>query len=31
MEDLFPFLLIPGVVLIALEALVRLLLVRRFP
>jgi Ca-activated chloride channel homolog len=31
MEDLFPFLLLPGVGLIALEALVRLLLVRRFP
>ncbi len=31
MEDLFPLLLIPAVVLIALEALVRLLLVRRFP
>ena len=31
MEDLFPFLLIPAVALIALEALVRLLLVRRFP
>jgi Ca-activated chloride channel family protein len=31
MEDLFPFLLVPGVVLIALEALVRLLVVRRFP
>jgi Ca-activated chloride channel family protein len=31
MEDLFPFLLIPGVVLIALEALFRLALVRRFP
>jgi Ca-activated chloride channel family protein len=31
MEDLFPFLLVPGVVLIALEALVRLVLVRRFP
>ncbi|WP_394837621.1 VWA domain-containing protein [Pendulispora rubella] len=31
MEDLFPFLLFPAVGLIALEALVRLLLVRRFP
>ena len=31
MEDLFPLLLIPGVALIALEALVRLLVVRRFP
>jgi Ca-activated chloride channel family protein len=31
MEDLFPFLLIPGVLLIALEAIVRLALVRRFP
>jgi Ca-activated chloride channel family protein len=31
MEDLFPFLLVPAVVLVALEALVRLLLVRRFP
>jgi Ca-activated chloride channel family protein len=31
MEDLFPFLLVPAVVLLALEALVRLLLVRRFP
>ncbi len=31
MEDLFPFLLAPGVALIALEALVRLLVVRRFP
>ena len=31
MEDLFPFLLIPGVLLIALEAIVRLVLVRRFP
>jgi Ca-activated chloride channel family protein len=31
MEDLFPFLLIPGVILIALEAIVRLALVRRFP
>jgi Ca-activated chloride channel family protein len=31
MEDLFPFLLVPGVVLLALEALARLLLVRRFP
>jgi Ca-activated chloride channel family protein len=31
MEDLFPLILVPAVVLIALEALVRLLLVRRFP
>jgi Ca-activated chloride channel family protein len=31
MEDLFGFLLIPAVALIALEALVRLLVVRRFP
>jgi Ca-activated chloride channel family protein len=31
MEDLFPLLLVPGVVLIALEAIVRLLVVRRFP
>ncbi len=31
LEDLFPFLLVPAVVLIALEALVRLSLVRRFP
>ncbi|WP_394826804.1 VWA domain-containing protein [Pendulispora albinea] len=31
MEDLFPFLLFPAVGLIALEALVRLLVVRRFP
>ncbi len=31
MEDLFPLLLIPAVSLIALEALVRLLLLRRFP
>lgn len=31
MEDLFPFLLAPAVVLIALEAIARLLLVRRFP
>jgi Ca-activated chloride channel homolog len=31
MEDLFPFLLIPGVLLIALEGLVRILLIRRFP
>jgi Ca-activated chloride channel homolog len=31
MEDLFPFLLIPGVLLLALEAIVRLLVVRRFP
>jgi len=31
MEDLFPFLLLPAVALIALEALVRLIVVRRFP
>jgi Ca-activated chloride channel family protein len=31
MEDLFPFLLVPAGVLVALEALVRLVLVRRFP
>jgi Ca-activated chloride channel family protein len=31
MEDLFPFLLVPAVVLVALEAMVRLLVVRRFP
>ena len=31
MEDLFPFLLVPAVILVALEALVRLVLVRRFP
>lgn len=31
MEELFPLLLVPAVVLVALEALVRLLLVRRFP
>jgi Ca-activated chloride channel family protein len=31
MEDLFPFLLVPAVILIALEALARLALVRRFP
>jgi Ca-activated chloride channel family protein len=31
MEDLFPFLLVPAVVLLALEALTRLALVRRFP
>jgi Ca-activated chloride channel family protein len=31
MEDLFPFLLVPAVVLLALEALARLFLVRRFP
>jgi len=31
MEDLFPLLLVPAVVLIALEALVRVLVVRRFP
>jgi Ca-activated chloride channel family protein len=31
MEDLFPFLLLPAVMLLAAEALVRLALVRRFP
>jgi Ca-activated chloride channel homolog len=31
MEDLFPFLLLPAAVLVALEAVVRLALVRRFP
>jgi Ca-activated chloride channel homolog len=31
MEDLFPFLLVPAVVLLACEAALRLLLVRRFP
>jgi Ca-activated chloride channel family protein len=31
MEDLFPLLLVPAVLLVALEALVRLALVRRFP
>jgi Ca-activated chloride channel family protein len=31
MEDLFPLLLVPAVLLMALEALVRLALVRRFP
>jgi Ca-activated chloride channel homolog len=31
MEDLFPFFLVPAVVLIVLEALARLLVVRRFP
>jgi Ca-activated chloride channel family protein len=31
MEDLFPFLLLPAVILVAFEALVRLALVRRFP
>jgi Ca-activated chloride channel family protein len=31
MEDLFPFLLVPAVVLVALEGLVRVLVVRRFP
>ena len=31
MEDLFPFLLVPAVILVALEAIVRLALVRRFP
>ncbi len=31
MEDLFPFLLVPAVLLVALEGLVRILLIRRFP
>lgn len=31
MEDLFPFLLLPAVMLLALEALIRIFLVRRFP
>jgi Ca-activated chloride channel family protein len=31
MEDLFPFFLVPGVLLLGLEAVVRLVLVRRFP
>ncbi len=31
MEDLFPMFLVPGFVLLALEALVRVLVVRRFP
>jgi Ca-activated chloride channel family protein len=31
MEDLFPFLLVPAVLLVALEALVRIFIVRRFP
>ncbi len=31
MEDLFPFLLLPAVFLLALEALVRVFIVRRFP
>ncbi|MBX3191317.1 MAG: VWA domain-containing protein [Labilithrix sp.] len=31
MEDLFPFLLFPAVALLAIEALVRVLIVRRFP
>jgi Ca-activated chloride channel homolog len=31
MEDLFPFLLVPAAILVALEAVVRLALVRRFP
>lgn len=31
MEDLFPFLLLPAVMLLAIEALVRVLIVRRFP
>ena len=31
MEDLFPYLLVPAVVLLALEVLVRMFIVRRFP
>jgi Ca-activated chloride channel homolog len=31
MEDLFPFLVVPAVLLVALEGLVRILLIRRFP
>ena len=31
MEDLFPFLLAPAVLLVALEGLLRVLIVRRFP
>jgi hypothetical protein len=31
MEDLFPMFLVPAIVLVVLEALVRLLIVRRFP
>jgi Ca-activated chloride channel family protein len=31
MEDLFPFLLLPAVALLAIEALLRVLIVRRFP
>jgi Ca-activated chloride channel family protein len=31
MEDLFPFLLLPAVALLAFEALIRVLIVRRFP
>jgi Ca-activated chloride channel family protein len=31
MEDLFPLFLVPAIVLLALEALTRLVLVRRFP
>ena len=31
MEDLFPFLLVPAVLLVAFEAIVRLFIVRRFP
>lgn len=31
MEDLFPFLLLPAVMLLALEALIRVFIVRRFP
>jgi Ca-activated chloride channel homolog len=31
MEDLFPFLIVPAVLLVALEGLVRIFLIRRFP
>ena len=31
MEDLFPLILLPAIALLALEALVRILVVRRFP
>jgi Ca-activated chloride channel family protein len=31
MEDLFPLLLLPAIALLALEALVRMIVVRRFP
>jgi Ca-activated chloride channel family protein len=30
-EDLFPFLLLPGVALVAIDALLRALVLRRFP